>query len=506
MTDVDVLVVGAGPTGLALALQAAAHGATVRIVERREGPFRPSRAMIMHIRTLEVLHPLGVTGRLLDRAAAHPRMHLHAGARDVAIELTDLDLPDTPYPHLTLLRQMDVESVLADALADRGIDVERGTELVAVGTNGAAEVILRSTAGDERVACTFVAGCDGVASTVRQSAGIGWHSGDYRQEIILADLELTGLDGESAHVSIGGHGLAFLFPLGEGARWRLLATREAGRSPDRGRYDRPVAPGELDELIINARLPATVSRVAWSTLIRPRHGLAAAYRRGPVYLAGDAAHVHSPAGGQGMNTGIQDAINLGWKLAYAGFSSRTDLLLDSYQRERRPVARLVRLLTDVAFWVEAGADPVVTLARRVLAPYGIGMLPALLGRPRLSAEGVRMLSQLRLSYRASPLSSRWRGGRGRFRAGDRLPDQPVMTASGPARLHELIGHPGADILVARDGPPGAGLSGPRARVHRILSWPGSGLVGVRPDGYVGVATAVADIGMVRRWTAAIGAG
>ena len=170
----DILVVGAGPTGLALALQAHDHGARVRIVERRPEAFRPSRALILHPRTLEVLRPLGVAEAVLERADIAPEAHLHLGARVVRVRLADLDLPDTAFPHLSLVRQMDVETILARALADRGVAVERGTEPVAAWDDSAgARALLRSRAGTEAVECAFVAGCDGPGSTVRRHTGIG---------------------------------------------------------------------------------------------------------------------------------------------------------------------------------------------------------------------------------------------------------------------------------------------------------------------------------------------
>ena len=183
----DVLVAGAGPAGLALALQAHAHGAAVRVVERRPDAIRPSRALILHSRTLEVLRPLGVTQALLARSDIAPAADLQLGARLIRVTLAGLALPDTAFPHLSLIRQMDVERVLAHALADRGVRVERGTELAGV-SDGAEGVraILRSPAGTEEILFRFVVGCDGPASTVRAQAGIGWPSRPYAVEVILA--------------------------------------------------------------------------------------------------------------------------------------------------------------------------------------------------------------------------------------------------------------------------------------------------------------------------------
>jgi 2-polyprenyl-6-methoxyphenol hydroxylase-like FAD-dependent oxidoreductase len=214
-----ILVAGAGPAGLALALQAHDHGADVRVIDRRPEAFRPSRALIMHARTLEVLRPLAVTQLLLARADTAPTADLHLGRRVVRIQLADLALPDTAFPHLTLIRQMDVETVLAAALADRGVEVERGTELLQVREGPEdARAVLRSRAKIEEAIFGFVAGCDGPVSTVRAQAGIGWPGRPYTVEVVLADAELDAdPTGSAAQVAAGRRGLLFAFRLGERA-------------------------------------------------------------------------------------------------------------------------------------------------------------------------------------------------------------------------------------------------------------------------------------------------
>ena len=200
----SLLVVGAGPAGLALALQAHDHGANVRIIDRRPEAFRPSRALILHPRTLEVLRPLAVTQQLLARADIAPAADLHLGGRVVRVRLAGLALPGTAFPHLSLIRQMDAETVLARALADRGVEVERGTELVEVreGPEG-VRAVLRSRDTTEEALFGFAVGCDGPASSVRAQAGIGWPGGPYAVEVVLADAELAGVepDGDPAAVS-----------------------------------------------------------------------------------------------------------------------------------------------------------------------------------------------------------------------------------------------------------------------------------------------------------------
>jgi 2-polyprenyl-6-methoxyphenol hydroxylase-like FAD-dependent oxidoreductase len=507
----DILVVGAGPAGLALALQARDHGAAVRIVDRRPEAARPSRALIVHPRTLEVLRPLGVTQALLARADVAPAADLQLGSRLIRVTLADLALPDTAFPHLSLIRQMDLERVLAGALADRGIEIERGTELTGLrGGPDGVRAILRSPATAEEALFGFVVGCDGPASTVRAQAGIGWPGRTYPVEVVLADAELEGdLAGDAARVVAGQRGLVFAFRLGEQATWRLLATRAAtaGQSPP-GQFGPMVPVAEMQALIDEAGLGVRIAKLAWSSRVTLQRRVAEAFRRGRLYLAGDAAHAYSPATGQGMNAGIQDALNLGWKLAFAAAEPGDGRLLDSYDRERRPVARQVLAMTHVAFWAEASPGPVPSALRMRLAPLAASLLPAVIGRPRLVAEAVRLVSQLRVSYRHSPLSvegtPRRRGGP---RAGDRLPDQLVSSAGRTMRLHDLLARPGVHILLDQDADPLGTLRPSRfVSIDRLTSSPGRGLIAVRPDGYIGFRGQTVAIDQLASWLARLRAG
>jgi 2-polyprenyl-6-methoxyphenol hydroxylase-like FAD-dependent oxidoreductase len=497
----SILVAGAGPAGLTLALQAHDHGGDVRVIERRPEAFRPSRALILHSRTLEVLRPLGVTEALLARADTAPAVDLWLGRRTIKIRLGDLELPDTAFPHPSLARQADVEEVLAQALAERGIEVERGVELTAVRDEGdGVRAAWRSARGTGEGRFDFVAGCDGPASTVRAQAGIGWPGRPYPVEIVLADAELSGdLASGAAHVVAGRHGLFFAFPLGEQASWRLLATRPGGpvRQPF-GQPGAPVSAAELQRLMDQAGLPARLTRLAWSARVRVQHRVAERFRQGRLFLVGDAAHAYSPATGQGMNTAIQDAANLGWKLAFASPGAGA-ALLDSYERERRPVARRVLALTHLAFWGEAATGQVPSLLRG-LAPLAGPAVPVVMSRPRLVAAAYRQLSQLDTSYRGRPL--RRPSG---LAAGDRLPDMTVTCDGRRVRLHELLARPGLHVLLERDAALDAAL-GPLVAVHRIASVPGRGMLVIRPDGYIGLRCPQAAAGALLAWLGPNGTG
>ena len=510
MEPANVLVVGAGPTGLALALQAHAHGARVRIIERRREAFRPSRALILHPRTLEALRPLGVTDALLERADIAPEGHLHLGSRVIRARLAEFALPDTAFPHLSLLRQMDVETVLAQALADRGIAVERGVELIGV-QDGVTYVdaTLQSQSELEHGIYDYVAGCDGPESLVRRIAGIEWYGGAYRQEVVLADMELdANLTRGVAHVVAGRQGLVFVFALGESATWRLLATRPSGR--DRLPLGQPgpgVTVSELQAILDDAGLHARISKLEWSGRYRLQHRLAARMRQDRLFLVGDAAHAFSPAAGQGMNTGIQDAVNLGWKLAFAPMAADCQTVLDSYDLERRQAACETLALTHAAFWFEASTSPLPALLRSVLAPLGAPVMPAMLRQRRLVAEGIRWISGLRMAYFGSPLSMDLAPRLfSRTRPGHRLPDASVTVNGRRVRLHALLARPGVHVLLSRDANDlECQTLESRVAVHRLTSEPGSGLLAVRPDGYVGFRGGFSDTEQLAAWLAGIGA-
>jgi hypothetical protein len=354
---------------------------------------------------------------------------------------------------------------------------------------------------------SFLAGCDGAASTVRARAGIRWRASRYAEEVVLADADLDGdLEGGVAHVTPGRRGLVFAFPLGEQAPWRLLLTRPArsDRLPP-GYSGPPLAAADLQEHIDEVGLNVRIERLEWSTTVGLQCSLADRFRQGRLFLAGDAAHTSSPATGQGMNTGLQDAANLGWKLAFAAAGGAGSALLDSYSFERRQVARRVLAVTHLAFWGEASTALLPTTLR-ALAPLAAPVLPAILRRRWLIGEAIGLVGQLRVGYHHSPLSvegtPRPRGGP---RPGQRLPDSVVISGDRRVRVHDLLTRPGIHVLLdnAADDIDWRGLGSP-IDVHRLASAPGHGVTVVRPDGYVGYRCGIVKDQELRRWLTCVG--
>jgi 2-polyprenyl-6-methoxyphenol hydroxylase-like FAD-dependent oxidoreductase len=446
----DVLVVGAGPTGLTLAAQLQAFGATVRIVDRQLDRVHESRALAVQPRTLEVLRGLGATEELIARGNDAVWVQLHAGGRVVRVRLFGLGLDDTAYPFLLFVSQAETEQILLDHLVGRGRPVERGVELVGFHADPATVTCtLRHRDGrTEQVRACYLVGCDGASSTVRHGAGIPFQGGAYPQTFALADLEVDGLDRDAAHAFPGQEGILLFFPLGRPASWRLLAMH-----PSLQGRQAPAQPslGELQALADtmtggSVRLHDPV----WRTYFGLQHRHASRYQAGRIFLAGDAAHVHSPAGAQGMNTGIQDAWNLGWKLALVSRAVADPALLDTYDAERRPVGVFVVRFTDRAFSAAISTNPLLRALRTRLVPR---MLPLGLRFDRAVAYGFRTVSQLNINYRHSPAVQE---GRPRLRrgpkAGDRLPDARIVRDGKERWLGEALAAPGFHLLLC--GPAG----------------------------------------------------
>lgn len=501
-----VLIVGAGPTGLTLAAQIQAYGGRVRIVERRLD-YRRSRAFVAHPRTLELLAPLGVVPELIARGDPSARASVRAGGRSASVTLARPGIRDTAFPFLLAVAQVAVEQVLEAHLQRVGVPVERGVELVGlVQRPESVEFSLRHPDGHrEHGEVRYLAGCDGADSTVRREAGIGFPGSDYRTTLLMANLDAEGdLAPSAVNGYVGAGGILFLFPSPDVAPWRLLVAGRAESGSDEP--DLPTLQAAADRFTGGT---LTLRDLAWSSTVRLRRGQAVRYRQGRVLLAGDAAHLNSPAGAQGMNTGIQDACNLGWKLAMVTAGVAADGLLSTYQPERWPVARRVRQLTDLAFLLESGS----ALPLRWLREYGAPLaLPLVDGR---TAPGwaFRLLGGLMIRYRGSPAvveaPAAPRRARRALRAGDRMPDAVVVADGRECWLFELLRTPGFHALLC--GPTGGfgDRTGELERldvplsVHRLARVAGPGVVAdlsgelirrlghgpavylIRPDGYIG---------------------
>jgi 2-polyprenyl-6-methoxyphenol hydroxylase-like FAD-dependent oxidoreductase len=527
----DVLIVGAGPTGLTLAAQLQALDAGVRIVDRELDRVHESRALAVQPRTLEVLRGLGIAQTLVERGNDAAGLRIHAGGRVVPVPLFDVGLEDTAYPFLLFVSQAETEGVLNEHLAGHGVRVERGVELVGF-ESGEEDVTCTLRHGDgraEEVHARYLVGCDGAHSGVRHGAGIPFEGGAYPQTFVLGDLEVDGdLERDVAHAFLGAGGMLFFFPFDRPTAWRMLGMRPMSDDPHEPEQE-STEPALADLQAIADAFTGGALRLrdpAWLTHFRLHHRHAARYRVGRVFLAGDAAHVHSPAGAQGMNTGIQDAWNLGWKLALAARGAADPSLLDTYEAERRPIGRFVLRVTDRAFTIATSRNRIVRMLRTEITPR---LAPVFLRFSRGRAYGFRTLSQLGIHYRNSPAVQEGEPKLNRGpKAGDRLPDTRIARDGQACWLQEALAAPRFHLLLCgpADGRDGDGLAALRERyaglveVHRLArdATPGglhdadgraSTRLGVeraaqyliRPDGHVGYRSGGTDLHGLERYLA-----
>ena len=414
MYEITVLIAGAGPTGLTLALDLARRGISFRLIDAATAPFEGSRGKGLQPRTLEIFDDLGVIGAILAAGAPYPKFRFHLGRFSLRVgsigswrQPTD----GVPYPNLWMVPQARTEAILRDRLGALGGKVEFGCALAAFTQNQHGVDATLSTG--ERVRADFLVGCDGGHSMVRKALGLRFDGETVDEKPMLAaDVEVDGLDSRDWHVwPFAKDGAVALCPLPNTSLFQFTArakTAEAGV-----------------ESTVHKITGHVVKRVAWSSIYQPAARMVDRYRVGRVFLAGDAAHVHPPTGGQGLNTGVQDAYNLSWKLAHV-IGGAPDSLLNTYEVERLPIAAAVLGLTKR------------------------------LHKTRSIARG-DATNQLALHYRMSPLSS------GvpfvMLHPGDRMPDARLDDGS---RLFDHLRGPHSTELVTSEGP-------------RIL---------IRPDGYI----------------------
>ncbi|MFI1333651.1 FAD-dependent oxidoreductase [Streptomyces sp. NPDC020845] len=462
--ETQVLVVGAGPTGLTLALELARRGVDHVLIDAAETPATGSRGKGLQPRSLEVLDDLGVVDEVLAYGAVGTPLRLHEG-RELTAELATATStgprPGVPYPNLVLLPEWRVERVLRDRLAEFGGAVLYGAGLE--GFEQGARGVTATLAGGTTVKARYAVGCDGGRSTVRRLLGakLDGHTHD-DQYFLVGDVKIDGLarDASSAWFGQGGTYLAVAPLPHAGNAWQYQANVV------------PEADGSVPEPTLeifrelfrerSGRTDVTLTEASWLSRYRFNARMVSDYRHGRVFLAGDAAHVHSPAGGQGMNTGIQDAYNLGWKLA-AVLAGAPETLLDSYGAERVPVA--AKVLADSS----RGFESVFALkgARRLVRDH---MLFPLIKHPAVMNRLLARTDQLGIAYPDSPLTAAGTTRRGP-KAGERAPDARGTAADGaPLRLYDVTRGPHWTILGFGTETTSAlrALGGPRVRAVRAV--------------------------------------
>jgi 2-polyprenyl-6-methoxyphenol hydroxylase-like FAD-dependent oxidoreductase len=502
-----LLVIGAGPVGLTMANELARHGVRCRIIDRGAERLQTSRALAIFPRTLEAFETMGLADRFLVQGLRLYGLSLHHRQEEIAqIDLTSVA---SPFPFALGLPQSETERLLGENLSSLGIEVERGVELTGLTqTSDAVRAVLRHGDGREEIVETpWLIGCDGAHSTTRHTLGMDFAGAQYDESFILADVQLEStLARDRVHLFLGEDGVLGVIPFAQN-RWRIVANIPP-ESRDQSLPDLTLP--EVQALLDRRTVPGLqASDPVWLARFHISHRKVRQFRQLRVFLAGDAAHIHSPAGGQGMNTGIQDAFNLGWKLALVVRGNAAAQLLASYHVEREPVARDVLNLTD-------RITRMATMRNSVAQSMRDFLLPRVSGIDFVGDRIADRLAELNVSYRTSPIVENH--GSGRIKAGDRAPDAELRGENRQARrLFELFREPrhilllflGASGTIAKSEELGsaigdlsdgtidsyrivrgqsdlpAELRDSSGLAHAAYGLFGGGIVLVRPDGYIG---------------------
>jgi 2-polyprenyl-6-methoxyphenol hydroxylase-like FAD-dependent oxidoreductase len=414
MTRSDVLVVGAGPTGLVLALWLTKLGVKPRVIDKIAAAGTTSRALAVHARTLELYRQLDLADYVIEHGHKVPAVRLWVkGEPQARVDFEAIASDLTPYAFLQIFPQDEHERLLIARLEELGVSVERQTELLSYHDEGdrIAARLRRPDGREESCEADYIAGCDGVHSIVRQTMGTGFPGGTYRHLFYVADVQARGpaIDGE-LHVDLEEADFLAVFPLAGDGRARLIGTvrHERAEHADTLKFE-DVSPRIIDNLKVE------IEKVNWFSTYRVHHRVTERFRKGRAFLLGDAAHIHSPAGGQGMNTGIGDAINLAWKLKAVLKSGAPGTLLDSYETERIAFARRLVKSTDRVFTLATAEGMVADIVRTRVVPT---VFPALAKLESFREFLFRTVSQITINYRHCPLSDGRAGG---IFGGDRLP-------------------------------------------------------------------------------------
>ena len=513
--DTEVLIVGAGPTGLMLANQLARRGVRAVIIDRHAGPSLQTRALGVQARTLEIYSHLGIVECALELGKRATGANMWAeGRRTARIPIGDIGRDLSPYPFLLILGQDDNERLMGDALRARGQTVRWNTELVGLAQDTSrVKATLKNADGTiGEVTAAWVAGCDGARSAVRELNAIEFAGAPYEHVFFVADTEVTGaMVPDELNVYLWRKGFHLFFPMRGTDHWRVVGILPPHL---RGRDDLT-----FEEVMPSVRQEAgaelSFKACGWYSTYRIHHRCAVRFRDRRCFLLGDAAHIHSPVGAQGMNTGLQDAYNLAWKLALVTSGRANTTLLDSYEVERMPVARRLLITTDRAFALVVSDSWWAGLFRTcVLAKLAAFAMTC----DRIRTLAFRTISQIGIRYPDSSLSETLPELPDTApRAGDRFPWLRLkLQPNGPIEdMFAKLDDAPFNLIVVGQHPPSIQLPalGDLLRIHAVPSdaandaelararIPRPSFYLLRPDGHIGLAGAQLDVAAVHRYLA-----
>ncbi len=440
-----MLIVGAGPSGLMMAAQLLRYGIQPTIVDSKRGPERKSKAIALHARSLELFRQIGLADRLLDKG--FPRYTLYMQDRHKRLGEVDFSQqqnPQTPFPFVHLMGQDKTEKILIDRLTEKACPVMWETRLVSLKQDdGEAKVTLAHQETQQEWVCKWVVGADGANSTVREFLGIPFDGKRYQGRFFLADIHVQGDYSRNIHFFFPRKGFLALFPFNKKGDYRimgLLSRDEAWKGDAELSY--ATVKASVDGIL---GFPLPVARCDWISHFALHKRIAAQFASQRCFLIGDAAHIHSPIGGQGMNTGLQDAVNLAWKIANVINGRVGTKLLHTYQEERLPVAKTIVNTTDWAFGFATVFGPWFSPIRNFLLSKIVGYIGK---KPRMLNKAFDNIAQLNIHYRRSTLAVHHATQR-KIQAGDRVPFLPVYDEKAKIHtdLHKWCEKPGFVLLV-----------------------------------------------------------
>jgi 2-polyprenyl-6-methoxyphenol hydroxylase-like FAD-dependent oxidoreductase len=485
--EVPVLIVGAGPSGLVLALWLTRLGIRVRIIDKTAEPGTTSRALAIAARTLELYSQVDLADAVVAGAARVSSANFWVGGKRAAhLALGPIGEGRTRYPFVLMFPQDEHEKLLIERLTALGVQVERRTELIRIDNRSDSVIATIKLPGGSEEICnaSYVAGCDGAHSIVRESLNIGFPGGTYSSLFYVADIEGSGppVNGE-INLELDAADFLAIFPLKREGHIRLIGSVRI----DPANPKKEFAFSDVGQRAIE-HMQLGVKRVNWFSTYHVHHRVAAKFRQGRAFLVGDAAHIHSPVGGQGMNTGIGDAVNLSWKLAHVLKGNISDSVLDTYEVERIAFARRLVATTDRVFTFVTKPGNLARFVRTRIAP---AIFPPVTSTGAVRRFLFRTISQTGIEYRSSKLSE---GAVGKIHGGDRLPW--VQLADGRDNYESLKS---LAWQVHVYGAPRRGVKETCSSLHlplQIFQWTTeaeragftrSAVYVVRPDGYVAIA-------------------
>lgn len=511
--DTDVLIVGAGPTGLMLAIQLARRGVRVNIIDRHAGPAQQSRALGVQARTLEIYAKLGLAERAIELGKIGTGANLWANGRRMGrVPLGDAGRTVTPYPYILVLGQDDNELLMGEHLRELGVEVQWNTELVSLQQDEHRVVAsLKQADGSLRdVTASWIGGCDGARSPVRELCGIDFPGAPYEHVFFVADTESVGdMVPDEVNIYLWRSGFHLFFPMRGENRWRIV-----GILPPALRDRDDVALEAVTSSLQNeAGANLRIESCNWFSTYRIHHRRAARFRQGRCFLLGDAAHVHSPVGAQGMNTGLQDAYNLGWKLALVINGQADADLLASYEAERIPVAEHLLGSTDQMFRLIVSDNPLAGLFRTQVAAR---IARIAMKFPAVQRLAFRTVSQTTIHYQDSSLSKHIGAlPHDAPRSGDRFPWLKLrLRENGRTHdLHQCLDDRRFHLLVFGQSLPADAACGPGSLIemHEVPGTPENeaalaaakiprhSFYLLRPDGHVGLCGDRIDPAAIRHY-------